>query len=79
MSARHALYAALMAGGLHSPDRSESASAKLDAYRAEVLREAARLLEATGRDDDAVNLLDNMAAAHEPGGTAHDAAADGAR
>jgi hypothetical protein len=29
--------------------------------RAETFREAARLLESTGRDDDAVNLLDNVA------------------
>lgn len=28
-------------------------------------REAARLLEATGRDDDAVNLLDNVADGYE--------------
>lgn len=33
-------------------------------------REAARLLEDTGRDDDSVSLLDNMADAFEPGGTA---------
>ena len=36
-------------------------------------RKAARLLEDTGRDDDAVNLLDCMADAHEPGGLAHEA------
>lgn len=42
--------------------------------RGVTFREAARLLESTGRDDDAVNLLDNMGAAHEPGGTAYEAA-----
>lgn len=35
--------------------------AELDAARAAAFREAARLLEATGRDDDAINLLDNVA------------------
>lgn len=39
----------------------------LDRYRAEVLTEAARLLEDTGRDDDAVNLLDNLASHETPG------------
>jgi hypothetical protein len=33
----------------------------LDAYTAQVLREAARLMESTGRDDDAVNFLDQLA------------------
>ena len=33
----------------------------LDAYTAQVLREAARLTESTGRDDDAVNFLDLLA------------------
>jgi septal ring factor EnvC (AmiA/AmiB activator) len=33
-------------------------------------REAARLLENTGRDDDSVSLMDNMADAFQPGGTA---------
>lgn len=41
MSAREELYAAVMSGGEHSPGRSERASARIDAYRAEVLREAA--------------------------------------
>jgi hypothetical protein len=41
MSARAELYAAVMDGGYHSPDRSEKASARIDAYRAEVLAEAA--------------------------------------
>lgn len=40
MSAREELYAAVMSGGEHSPERSERASARIDAYRAEVLREA---------------------------------------
>lgn len=41
MNARRDLYAALMAGGSHSPDRSNAASARIDAFRAEVLAEAA--------------------------------------
>jgi hypothetical protein len=41
MSAREELYAAVMSGGYHSPERSERASACIDAYRAEVLREVA--------------------------------------
>jgi hypothetical protein len=41
MTARRDLYAALMAGGSHSPDRSDTASARIDAFRAEVLNEAA--------------------------------------
>lgn len=40
MGAREELYAAVMSGGYHSPERSERASACIDAYRAEVLREA---------------------------------------
>lgn len=36
MSAREDLYAALMKGGPHTPDRSERASALLDAYTHEV-------------------------------------------
>lgn len=39
MSARRDLYAALMAGGPHSPDRSETASERIDAYHAEILTE----------------------------------------
>lgn len=39
MTAREELYAALMSGGPHSPDRSEKASARIDAYRAEELRD----------------------------------------
>lgn len=39
MGAREELYAAVMSGGYHSPERSERASACIDAYRAEVLRE----------------------------------------
>lgn len=42
MSARKELYAALMRGGPHSPDRSEKASALLDAHAAEVRAEALR-------------------------------------
>lgn len=38
--------------------RAELAEAALATARASAFREAARLLEATGRDDDAVNLLD---------------------
>lgn len=37
MKAREELYAALMSGGPHSPDRSELASARIDAYRTTVL------------------------------------------
>jgi hypothetical protein len=37
MRAREELYAALMSGGPHSPDRSEQASARIDAYRDTVL------------------------------------------
>jgi hypothetical protein len=33
VNARDELYAALMAGGPHSPDRSEKASALIDAFR----------------------------------------------
>ncbi|HTE57052.1 MAG TPA: hypothetical protein VK698_39635 [Kofleriaceae bacterium] len=43
MSARKALYAALMVGGPHSPERSDRASARIDAYRAEIV--AATLAE----------------------------------
>ncbi|WP_405747687.1 hypothetical protein [Streptomyces canus] len=49
MSARRDLYAALMAGGPHSPERSEKASRLIDAFAAEVRdeivadRSAARL------------------------------------
>lgn len=32
MSAREELYAALMAGGPHSPERSEKASARIDTF-----------------------------------------------
>lgn len=46
MGAREELYAAVMSGGEHSPERSERASARIDAYRAEVLREAAEKLRA---------------------------------
>lgn len=45
--------------------------AALVAATGKTYSEAARLLEHTGRDDDAVNLLDNMAAAFEPGGSAY--------
>ncbi|MEZ0090025.1 hypothetical protein [Streptacidiphilus sp. EB129] len=41
MTAREDLYAAVMSGGYHSPDRSEKASDLIDALRVEVLREAA--------------------------------------
>ncbi|MEV6547912.1 hypothetical protein AB0M57_04285 [Streptomyces sp. NPDC051597] len=40
MTARRDLYAVLMAGGPHSPDRSEKASQLIDEFRAEVLAEA---------------------------------------
>lgn len=46
MSAREELYAAVMSGGYHSPERSERASARIDAFRAEVLREAAEKIRA---------------------------------
>lgn len=36
MSARAALYAAVMSGGYHSPDRSEHASALIDAFAHEL-------------------------------------------
>lgn len=52
MSARRDLYAALMAGGPHSPDRSEKASERIDAFRAEVLAEGARLIEDAACDAD---------------------------
>lgn len=41
-----------------SPSELQNA---LDAYAAAILREAARLMESTGRDDDAVNFLDLLA------------------
>jgi len=41
MTAREDLYAAVMDGGYHSPARSERASALIDAFKAEVLAEAA--------------------------------------
>lgn len=41
MNARRDLYAALMAGGPHSPQRSERASELIDAFVAEVRNEAA--------------------------------------
>lgn len=50
MSAREELYAAVMSGGEHSPERSERASARIDAFRAEVLREAAAHLRRTDRN-----------------------------
>lgn len=48
---------------LLDPETRAKVARWLGPDRAEVLREAARLLEDTGRDDDAVNLLDNLAAA----------------
>jgi hypothetical protein len=44
--------------------RAERDQARRDAelQRAAYFHEAARLLESTGKDDDSVNLLDNMAA-----------------
>ncbi|MFP8944763.1 hypothetical protein ACLIYM_25475 [Streptomyces fenghuangensis] len=63
----------------HNADRAEleelrARVAELEQHtttvRAETLREAARLLEDTDRDDDAVNLLDNMADAAEAGESA---------
>lgn len=41
MNARAELYAALMAGGPHSPDRSEKASALIDSFRRAELRSIA--------------------------------------
>lgn len=41
MSARRDLYAAVMAGGPHSPQRSEKASELIDAFAAEVRSEVA--------------------------------------
>lgn len=41
MTARRDLYAALMAGGPHSPERSEKASALIDAVLAEEFHQAA--------------------------------------
>lgn len=41
MSAREELYSALMRGGPHSPDRSEKASAFIDAYAHELAEKAA--------------------------------------
>jgi hypothetical protein len=41
VNARQALYAAVMKGGPHSPDRSEKASELIDAFAAEVRAEAA--------------------------------------
>lgn len=52
---------------LLDPEARAKVARWLGADRAEVLREAARLLEDTDRDDDAVNLLDNMADAAEGG------------
>lgn len=50
MNARRDLYAALMAGGPHSPDRSEKASEKIDAHRAEVLAEVTAWLIKKARE-----------------------------
>lgn len=50
MSAREELYAAVMDGGYHSPARSERASRLIDAFQAQVLREAAEKLRKQ-RDD----------------------------
>ena len=45
MDARKDLYAFAMKGEEHSPDISEMASERIDAYRAAVLCEAAKALE----------------------------------
>jgi len=74
VSARGALYAALMQGGPHSPDRSEKASSLIGAFRAEVLREAADAINALPQDyecdpgrGDSAELLRRMADAAEAG------------
>ncbi|WP_331731870.1 hypothetical protein OG298_45325 (plasmid) [Streptomyces sp. NBC_01005] len=61
MSARENLigYDALVA--LPNEPAFEKCEQLADAYRAEVLHEAARLLEAAGYSDDAVNWLDTYA------------------
>jgi hypothetical protein len=48
MSARERLYAALMRGGSHSPDRSERASQLLDAHAHELAEEIRADLKAGG-------------------------------
>ena len=53
MNARADLYAALMAGGPHSPERSEKASALIDAFRADVLAEVDRLRAELGAEKSA--------------------------
>lgn len=72
MSARDELYAEVMSGGTHSPDRSERASALIDAYAHE-LAEKIRSSGMPGKfgvfygpgvsayrdgSDDAANLID---------------------
>lgn len=56
-TAREPLYTALMVGGVtgrgHSPDRSEKASALIEAFRGQVLAEAAEHLERIADETEA--------------------------
>ncbi|HEX5567421.1 MAG TPA: hypothetical protein VFY14_10945 [Streptomyces sp.] len=58
MSARKDLYAALMQGGPHSPDRSEKASAMLDAFRGEEQALLRAELEAARREIPSLWILE---------------------
>lgn len=52
MSARKQLYAALMNGGPHSPQRSESASALIDAFAHELAERQRKAYAGEGPDED---------------------------
>lgn len=67
MDARRELYAFAMQGKPHSPDVSEQASERIDAFRAAVLREAADALDEseTLRDLTDDHMSDVNAAANE--------------
>lgn len=69
-TARAALYAALMAGGPHSPQRSAKASAAIETFRAEVLSLAGKSLGDLGFPNASALLADTaavvLAAARNP-------------
>lgn len=67
VDARKDLYAFVMQGKAHSPDNSERASQKIDAFRAAVLREAADALDESEalRDLTDDHMHDVNAAANE--------------
>lgn len=69
MSARDELYAYGMAGRYHSPLNSERMSARIDAFKDEVLREAAekvRAADTAAISDDAREIFDRAADLIDP-------------